>query len=129
EVMILVENIDDLEGDVKDLDKEKKGKKEDVDKLNDKIKNREKELEKLESAIVKKKEDPVNIGAGHFEFGKDIPPGRYEAFPEGRGSNFVVYSSGGGLEVNTILGSHGVESFVFEAGEGYTVESNAAAKL
>lgn len=83
----------------------------------------------LEGKIVKAKGKPTEVGAGHFVFGSDIKPGRYEVTPVGRGTNFVVYSSSGSLAVNTILGSNGVPSYVFEAGDGYTLENEGRVKL
>jgi len=120
---------------LQELAKNREQIKTDVDKATTTLEtlktNIDKATEKLQAVtgkVTKAKGKPTEIGAGHFVFGSDIKPGRYEVTPVGRGTNFVVYSSGGSLAVNTILGSD-VPSYVFKAGDGYTLETEGRVKL
>ncbi len=94
-----------------------------LETLNAEIESAESELSKLEESIVKAKDSPVELMAGQWIVGEDVPAARYQASGS---SNFVVYDSYGSLEVNTIL-SDG--DYVFFAEDGYIIDSSAAAKL
>lgn len=93
------------------------------------IKDAESELASLTGEIEKTGDEPIELGAGKYTFGDDVPTGRYEVFPQGRGSNFVVFDEFGELDVNQILGDGGVPSYVFEVYDGATVETEAPVKL
>lgn len=77
-------------------------KKSEILILNFNITDKETELEKLKNAIQTAGEQPKTSSAGHFTVGIDLPVGSYNVSGS---SNFVVYSNGGFLKVNTILGN------------------------
>ncbi|REB08895.1 hypothetical protein DVB69_06425 [Sporosarcina sp. BI001-red] len=83
----------------------------------------------MEGKVQKAKGQPKMLNAGKYTVGRDLPEGRYIATPIGRGSNFIVYSSGGSLDVNTILGSYGEASYTFFADEGSSIETESQVKL
>ncbi|WP_432354491.1 hypothetical protein [Sporosarcina sp. A2] len=101
----------------------------DVKDTNASIEAKNAELATLEGRVQKAKGQPKTLSAGKYTVGQDLPEGRYIATPIGTGSNFVVYSSGGSLEVNTILGSYGEASYTFFADEGSMIETEAQVKL
>ena len=116
---------------VKSLKKELETKEKEKEDLNSDIKGKEKELSKMEDVITKKKEDPIELIAGEYIIGEDIPADRYQATNIGDGSNFVVRSASGSLKVNTILGDSIVGSgdYVFFGDEGDIIETRAPVKL
>ncbi|MDM5340563.1 hypothetical protein QUF84_25560 [Fictibacillus enclensis] len=97
--------------------------------LQSNVKSKKEELASLTGQIQKAKGAPKILQAGKYTVGKDLPAGRYLATPVGSGSNFVVWDDGGGLEVNTILGSNGNPSYTFEADDEYTIQTEATVKL
>jgi len=123
-----LEKLETLAANEKEMNENVEKSESKLKELKSKIKEKEKELEDITEVVRKTGDEPISLGAGHFVVGEDIPSGRYEAFPDGRGSNFVVYDSSGRLSVNTILGGR-VPSYVFTAGDGYEIENNAPAKL
>ncbi|KON90388.1 hypothetical protein AF332_20435 [Sporosarcina globispora] len=130
EALTAVENKKQLEADIKSLESTKSGQETTVSNLTADIKAKRDELAKIEKVIKEKNEAPVNLSAGHFIVGDDVPLGRYKAVPAGRGSNFVVYDSTGSLIVNTILGSdNGVPEYVFSAEFEYEIQTEAPVKL
>lgn len=120
----LIKNIETLNKTLDEKEAKKKALKGD-------IKGKEKELSKIENVVSKTKEDPIELIAGQYIVGTDIPEGRYQATNIGDGSNFVVHSSGGSLKVNTILGDSIVGSgdYVFFADDGDVIETRGRAKL
>ncbi|NIK12158.1 hypothetical protein [Alkalibacillus almallahensis] len=124
-----LEQLIQLEEDRDDLVSEKSTLESDVSDLEDKVNSLETELSNLEGGVEKAEGENKHLGAGHFVVGTDLPEGRYEVYPEGRGSNFVVRNSGGSLKVNTILGRSGVESYVFTATEGDTIETEESVRF
>ncbi|MEK3821338.1 hypothetical protein MKY20_19895 [Cytobacillus sp. FSL W8-0315] len=130
EALAAVENKKQLETEIKSLESTKTGQEKTVSNLTAVIKTKREELAKIEEVIKEKDAAPVNLSAGHFIVGNDVPLGRYKAVPVGRGSNFVVYDSAGSLIVNTILGSdNGVPEYVFSAEFEYEIQTEAPVKL
>ncbi|MFY2157389.1 hypothetical protein ACOSZF_17265 [Cytobacillus firmus] len=124
-----VENKKQLESEIKSLESTKTGQETTVSNLTAEIKAKRDDLAKIEKVIKEKDAAPVNLSAGHFIVGNDVPLGRYKAVPVGRGSNFVVYDSSGSLIVNTILGDIGVPEYVFSAEFEYEIQTEAPVKL
>ncbi len=102
-----------------------------VTALNADVQAKQAELEKLTNGIIKKKEEPIQLNAGQYIVGIDVPAGRYQATNVGRGTNFFVYGTDGRSTVNTILGDSAVGSgdYVFFAEDGYVIETRGQVKL
>ncbi|WP_235425141.1 hypothetical protein [Heyndrickxia ginsengihumi] len=96
--------------------------------VNSKISSAKSELSSVNGQITAAKSAPKTLNAGHYIVGKDVPASRYKAVPVGDGSNFVVYDSGDPV-VNTILGSDGEPSYVFEATDGEEIQTESTVKL
>ncbi|PKH10156.1 hypothetical protein CXF70_11425 [Planomicrobium sp. MB-3u-38] len=80
--------------------------------------------------IKEKDEEPIQLSAGTFIVGQDVPPGRYKAEPVGRGSNFQTYDDSGSIDVNTILGgTYGEAEYIFYVFDGYIIENHSTATL
>ncbi|ASK63745.1 hypothetical protein CFK37_17075 [Virgibacillus phasianinus] len=131
EAIALVQTRDQLNNKVEDLKTEVSGLKTDQDKIKADIKLKQKELDEVTNAVKKKKEDPVELMAGQYVVGKDVPGGRYQVTNVGRGTNFFVYDSRGYPTVNTILGNDSIGSgdYVFFTTEGDTIETLGKVKL
>ncbi|EQB35059.1 hypothetical protein M948_18345 [Virgibacillus sp. CM-4] len=128
ETLALVDDRDTIKSEIDNLDTELSDKKAELDDMNSNIESKEEELETLEGDIVKATDKPIELSAGQWVVGTDIPAARYKASGS---SNFFVYSSSGAVMVNTILGdsSVGDGDYVFFAEEGDIIESSAAATL
>ena len=113
------------------LKDEVKAKKGEVSKLDDTIKTKKKEIDKLEDTIVRKSKEPIQLTAGQYIVGSDVPAGRYQVTNIGEGTNFFVYDSSGMPTVNTILGDSmvGTGDFVFFTSEGDMIETLGPVKL
>lgn len=130
EAMEISEKKDDLLAEIKKAEGQLSSKKEELSSLDSQIASKNDELATVGQLIKEKDEEPVQLSAGTFIVGQDVPPGRYKAEPVGRGSNFAVYSDTGDLEVNTILGgSYGEAEYIFYAFDGYIIESRSTASL
>lgn len=127
----LLKETDDLKAEVEDLKKEIDSHNKELETITADIEDKENELKSLEETITKKKEEPIELTAGEYIVGIDIPVGRYQTTNVGSGSNFVVYSAAGSLKVNTILGDDliGYGDYVFFAEDGDIIESAARVKL
>ncbi|HET7579787.1 MAG TPA: hypothetical protein VFK33_10935 [Bacillales bacterium] len=111
------------------LTKKVNGLKSQVSTLNGKINDKQAELSKLKGGVQKAKGAPIELGAGRFVVGKDVPAGRYKVTPRGEGSNFITFDTSGSPDVNTILGAYGAPSYVFVVGDGYIIQSEAPVTL
>lgn len=131
EALKVVDNKKAVESEIADLTKKLDEKKGEITKLDGALSTKQKELSSIEGLIKKKKEQPINLPAGTFIVGKDIPESRYVVTPVGDGSNFAVYTDSGDLKVNTILGDgdFGEREYVFFAVEGDIIQSESTAKL
>ncbi|MFD1039258.1 hypothetical protein ACFQ3N_12770 [Virgibacillus byunsanensis] len=130
EIFSLIDEKEVFSSDIEALQKELDNKSTEVDEISSLIEVKQSELEKIENSIVKKKAEPIDLLSGEYIVGSDVPAGRYQATNVGRGSNFVVYSSGGSLKVNTILGDDwGDGDYVFWAEDGDFIETAAQVKL
>jgi peptidoglycan hydrolase CwlO-like protein len=107
-------NIDDANSELKSVDS--------------KISTAKSELSTVNGQVIAAKSAPKTLTAGRYVVGKDVPEGRYKAVPQGSGSNFFVYDSGDPV-VNTILGSDGEPSYVFEATDGEEIQTESTVKL
>lgn len=129
EGMEVSKNKDKILKEISSHEKDLEIKKKDLEGLEGNIASKQEELETVNQLIKEKGEEPIQLSAGTFTIGSDVPAGRYKAMPVGRGSNFVVYDSAGRLDVNTILGSYGEPEYIFFAEDGGTIESASTAKL
>jgi len=111
-----------IESEIQDLLKQR-------DDMNKLIGERESELIQLEASIKKKEGDPIELNAGYYTVGKDIPSGRYEAFPNGRAGHLFVTSKEGDRKVSDILGEEYLKSFIFNAAEGDELELKLPVKF
>ncbi|MFC4023610.1 hypothetical protein ACFOUV_07215 [Oceanobacillus longus] len=128
EALALVSERDGLVDELTRIENEVGSRQSDLEALDSDILNKQDELASLEGQIIEKSGEPINLLAGEWIVGLDLPAARYQASGS---SNFVVYSAGGGLVVNTILGdsSVGDGDYVFFAKDGYRIESSAPATL
>ncbi|PAV28853.1 hypothetical protein CIL05_14600 [Virgibacillus profundi] len=131
ETLALIDDRDQLADEIKELEDNLKSNQSTLDTLTTNIEGKEAQLEKLENAIVQKKEDPVELLSGVYVVGSDVAAGRYQVTNIGRGTNFFVYSSSGSNKVNTILGDSSIGSgdYVFFANDGDVIETNGKVKL
>jgi predicted phage tail protein len=120
----LEEGRKEIEKQLKDVESELSSKKEELDNVKNELALSKGELQKAEG-------EPKTLPAGTYVIGQDIPSGRYQATPSGRGSNFVVRDSFGKLKVNTILGSgnHREPSYTFFSEEGDVIETHSSVTL
>lgn len=135
DVLSAVKNKNELNQQIKDEQDKLADIKSDISNANDelksvnsKISSAKNELARVKGEVTAAKGAPKTLNAGHYTVGKDIPASRYKAVPVGSGSNFIVYDSGDPV-VNTILGSNGQSSYVFEATEGEEIQTEATVKL
>ncbi|CDQ41908.1 hypothetical protein [Virgibacillus salexigens] len=130
EVLELVENKERLQKEFEDLENDVSDKKIEVETLATDIENKQNELDDISNVIQEKEEEPIELSAGQYFVGTDIPAGRYRATNVGRGSNFFVYDVDGNVLVNTILGDgHGDGDYVFFTEMTDVIESHAKVKL
>jgi len=125
-------DIIELDNNREELEEEVKTLAIKVGELKAEIREKEEELEALTAGVKAREEEPIELGAGQYLVGMDLPPDRYEVFPVGRGSNFFVYGSSGSSKVNVILSNregHGVPSYVFVASDGDYIETNTPVKF
>ncbi|MBN8209745.1 hypothetical protein JI666_13395 [Bacillus sp. NTK071] len=127
----LQEDKDKSKKELNKLSNKVKEKKTRVSELDDMIKAKEKELEKLEKTIIRKSEEPIELTAGQYVVGTDVPEGRYQVTNKGDGTNFFVYDSSGMPTVNTILGEGmvGTGDYVFFTNTGDMIETLGPVKL
>lgn len=109
---------------IANLDNEIQDKNNTIASLDASISAKSSELDSLKNAIQRTGEEPKTLPAGEFTVGADLPEGRYQVSGS---SNFVVYSSSGGLKVNTILGNSRVGSgdYVCTLSSGNTMRLSA----
>ena len=117
--------VEEISSHEKDLD----SKKGDLKEIDGEIANKNKDLEKINQLIIEKGEEPIQLSAGKYIIGADVPAGRYKVMPIGRGSNFITYGANGRLDVNKILGAHGEAEYIFFADDGGTIDSRSTVKL
>ncbi|PKR76829.1 hypothetical protein CEY16_13515 [Halalkalibacillus sediminis] len=131
ELIALVEQRDDLKNEIEELDGHLTGRKDELETINNEISDKEKELEKLQGVISETGEQPIELIAGLYTVGSDVPAGRYRATNVGRGTNFFVYDSSGYPKVNQILGdgTYADGDFIFNANDGDTIETLGHIKL
>ncbi|MFS7389882.1 hypothetical protein AB6884_10335 [Carnobacterium maltaromaticum] len=89
-----------IEGEVAKKEEEKKNKQIELDTVNGSIGEKNAELEKLTNIIVAKKQEPIQMPAGNFVVGTDVPAGRYKIEPNGGSGNYFVNE----YKTNIILG-------------------------
>lgn len=79
----LIVNRSTIEEEVAKKEEEKKNKQIELDTVNGSIVEKNAELEKLTYIIVAKKQEPIQMPAGNFVVGTDVPAGRYKIEPNG----------------------------------------------
>lgn len=83
------------------------------------------QLEALNADAIRIKGEARQFPAGYLYAGQDFDAGRYKVY--GGSSNFIVYSSGGTLRVNIILGgAYGVEEYIYTFASGDEVQAGSA---
>lgn len=96
----LIVNRSTIEEEVAKKEEEKKNKQIELDTVNGSIVEKNAELEKLTYIIVAKKQEPIQMPAGNFVVGTDVPAGRYKIEPNGWSGNYFVNE----YKTNIILG-------------------------
>lgn len=84
------------------------------------------ELDALTSKVDEVRSRPIQLPAGHFTAGRDIPPGRYIVRGD---SNFTIYDDRGELKTSVILGngSYGsLTEYVCDLSDGDKLEDQGA---
>ncbi|QST02623.1 hypothetical protein IMZ31_18925 (plasmid) [Pontibacillus sp. ALD_SL1] len=113
------EALRELETNKNNMVSQKKDAKEELRSLEERLETKTSELEKIKTRIVEAKGKPIVLGAGHYDMGKDLPPGRYKAEPVSGSGNMFIGSDVYEREAGITLGiDHGESSFVFKAVSG-----------
>lgn len=97
-----------------------------LNKLKREVEIKEKELSKLTGQLKNTGESPVELNAGYYYFGDDLPANRYELKAQNgyHGNVFVKDESGRSKVAETFgKGPHAIESFVFTALPGDEIEA------
>lgn len=110
------EKLHELEGKVQMAEKDR-------DALLDEIRTLEEDKAKLDGDIAKKNGEIVSMQAGEHTAGSDFDEGRY-IIGNGDG-HFAVRNSAGVVQVSTILGSRGVETYTYEFKSGDKVKASS----
>lgn len=131
EAMALIEQKDEVVEKISKTNKEVDEKRAESSSLDDEIKSKQDELSKIEKGIKEKEDDPIQLNAGEYIVGQDVPTGRYRVTNIGRGTNFQVFDSSGSAVVNTILGGGdiGRGDYVFFATENTLIKTAGAVKM
>jgi len=99
-----------------------------IAELDELISDKQAELERLQTRVRETGEAPIQLSAGTWYAGSDIPTGRYQA--SNGSSNFVVRDGNGRLVANVILGGrNGVDTYVFTLPSGGLVETRGGVTL
>lgn len=101
-------------------------KNKELDLLNKDIAEATSKLSELQGKITEKDEKPIELPAGQFIVGSDIPEGRYKVTPNGSGGNFFVDDSNGKLVVSQSIredGEYSVSEYVIFLEDGYSIEA------
>nr|WP_263326945.1 hypothetical protein [Neobacillus sp. Marseille-Q6967] len=131
EALKIFEQKDTIAAEVTKLSGEVESKKGEIATLDTSIQSKKNEIASLDQVIKEKKEAPIQLPAGQFVVGKDIPAGRYKVLPVGRGANFFVYDSNGNNVVNTIIYSNsdfGVSEYITLLSDGYIIDAHSSFK-
>ncbi|MEK4871592.1 hypothetical protein [Niallia sp. FSL W8-1348] len=97
----------------------------------DEIANLDSQIQQLQGGIKEAKGKAVELPAGKFIVGKDIPENRYKVLPIGRGSNFAVFDENASVIDNTIISSskgHGVPEYIVYLIDGYIIDAQSPFK-
>ncbi|NMM93950.1 hypothetical protein [Bifidobacterium oedipodis] len=88
----------------------------------------EQELKALQGQYDQAKGEPIQLPAGEFTVGKEVPAGRYIISGS---SNFKTFDIFGSVDINTILGDSAVGSGDYHGQlvKGYTIKNYAPATL
>ncbi len=124
----LQEKIKTAEGKLENLEKDLESVEKQINDYRDELKENTQE-ESTAAEVEVKDEDPIEVGAGHFVFGEDVPTGRYEAFPVDKSSKITVVDLLDEVRVNTVIGTDDSPSYVFTALHGYKLELSGAVEL
>jgi predicted phage tail protein len=131
ETLEIIAQKDDIKEEARKIERETQAKEKAIEKLDADIKAQETVLASVSGKVKEKEDDPIQLSAGQFIVGSDIPASRYKVVAAGNSGNFVVYSSYGDLKVNTILGNgdFGVKEYVFFAEVGDSIDLANPAKF
>lgn len=102
-----------------------------IESKKDEIKDLDSQIKQLQEGIKEAEGKPIELAAGTFLVGKDIPENRYKVLPIGRGSNLQIYDDSGSNVVNTIVSStdgHGVPEYIVYLEEGYIIDAQSPFK-
>lgn len=121
----VITKIENYSNNKEQLEKELISKQKEVTQLNTIIEKKQIDLESYNKEIVKVAKEPTIIPAGQHTVGDLVRPGRY--LVTGKYSHFAVYSKGGGLKVNIILGggNYGVDEYACNLSEGDQIEAGS----
>jgi peptidoglycan hydrolase CwlO-like protein len=131
EVFAMIDKKEEIKTELDNVKSELDNTKGKLDDAKSELKSTKDKLATASGKLQETKDDPITLNSGQYVVGMDFPSGRYKATNVGRGSNFFVYDSDGGVVVNTILGGGMVGSgdYVFFSKDGYVIETNAKVKL
>ncbi|RBP36558.1 hypothetical protein [Garciella nitratireducens] len=129
EAKSLIGQKEELEKNIKNLEKSIQEKKEEDSSLDTKLADKQKELEFLTNGIIQKKKEPRVLSAGEFIVGKDIPAGRYKIEPNNGSGNYFVNE---GRKANIILGNQSntmyLKEYILELDEGDSISATLSTK-
>lgn len=118
------QNKEALDNQLQTLTSQISTKNEEIKQLDSQISSKQDELASLTGQIQETGEAPIELGAGFYYFGKDIPPGRYDLQPQpGQYGNVFVRGLNGISKVGETFGRDELQSFIFEGLEGEEIEA------
>lgn len=103
-------SIEDIQGDLEScqaMNGELNDARTKLNEINGQISDAQSRLDALNGQIDQVKGEPIQLPAGEFVVGTDVPAGRYIISGS---SNFITHSSSGSVRINTILGDSAVGS-------------------
>lgn len=130
EALKIIENHRMLQSELDEMQSQIESKQSEIASLEEQIQDKQKELVAIEGEIKDTGDAPIELPSGTYIVGEDLPAKRYKATTNSSSGNFIVYSSGGDLKVNQILGtSFGEPEHIFFAENGDKIETNIRVKL
>ncbi|MDW0113819.1 hypothetical protein QT711_11530 [Sporosarcina saromensis] len=131
EALEIIKNKETVLAEIKSSETTLSSKQSELEEIENTITTRKDELAKVEQLIVEKEEEPLELSAGQFFVGSDIPAGRYKITPVGRGSNFQTYDKDGRIDVNIILSNRddfGLKEYITYLFDGYIIDTQTPAR-
>lgn len=113
-----IDKADKLDSSIDDLTKKQK----DLTKKRDDLQNK---VNQLTQQYDQQKGQPIQLPAGKFTVGKEVPAGRYII----KGSSNFITRLGDEVDINTILGSDGFGDYHGDLLDGESIENDAPSTL